>query len=254
MDERGPALGVLGGMGPLATAEFLRTLYEVNLTPVEQHMPRVILDCDPGLLPDRTKAIRASDSHGARRLEQRLRGLCMAGAGPVVLACVTAHHFLTDIEPALRRRVISLTSVTAGELAARPGRFLVLATAGAREARVFERDPGWPAVASRVTWPGADDQERVHRLVYRMKQLQASPSDEVTRLAGRLRDRYDCDGVLLGCTEFHLHARALTDSAGPGGVLDPLRCVAAALPQYLADPTCARPPPGAHRVKERLPC
>lgn len=49
-------LGILGGMGPLASAEFLRTLYELNITYPEQNSLSCILLSDP-TIPDRTQAI-----------------------------------------------------------------------------------------------------------------------------------------------------------------------------------------------------
>lgn len=226
-------LGVLGGMGPLATAQFIRTIYEFNLAPVEQSMPRVLADCDPGLLPDRTQAIRAHwESRMAARLDERLRRLSDAGATRTVLACVTAHHFLGQVSPPVRAKVISLTSVMVQALAQASGPLVLLATRGAREARIFEREPGWLDVAGKVVLPAPPDQELVHGLVYRIKQSLATPS-EVIGVTGELCERYGCGGVILGCTEFHLHSGTLTDRYGPAGVVDPLRSIAAELPRYL---------------------
>ncbi|MBD2773824.1 hypothetical protein [Iningainema tapete] len=39
-------LGILGGMEPLASAEFLQTIYEENLTDIEQELPACILYSD----------------------------------------------------------------------------------------------------------------------------------------------------------------------------------------------------------------
>jgi aspartate racemase len=233
METSRGALGVLGGMGPLATAEFIRTIYETNLAPVEQSMPRVITDCDPGLLPDRTQAISdRDDARLARRLEERLRRLSAAGATRTVLACVTAHHFLGRVSPGPRDQVISLITVMVQALAQAPDPVVLLATRGTLQARIFQREPGWLEVASRVVVPAPADQDLIHRLVYRAKQLQAG-ADEVTALTDRLCERYGCAGVALGCTEFHLYGRALTARYGPARVVDPLRHVAAGLPRYL---------------------
>lgn len=48
-------LGVLGGMGPLASAEFLKTIYECSVAGGEQRSPSVIMYSDP-TFPDRTEA------------------------------------------------------------------------------------------------------------------------------------------------------------------------------------------------------
>ena len=47
------SLGILGGMGPLTSAEFLKTIYEVNISGPEQDAPACVLYSDPSV-PDRT--------------------------------------------------------------------------------------------------------------------------------------------------------------------------------------------------------
>jgi aspartate racemase len=52
-----PVLGVLGGMGGLASAEFVRTVYEISgeVCSREQDAPVVVMYSDP-TFPDRTEA------------------------------------------------------------------------------------------------------------------------------------------------------------------------------------------------------
>ncbi|WP_248959195.1 aspartate/glutamate racemase family protein [Sphaerisporangium perillae] len=217
-------LGVLGGMGPLASAEFLKTLYHANLRSYEQDMPRVLLDSDPGF-PDRTQAV---DGPGAQeigdRLTLRLGDLLARGATRLVMACFTAHHFLPLVDPAVRRRLTSLVDVTLTELDHAEGRFLLLCTEGTRRARIFENAPLWDRVAGRVALPGELDQELVHRMVYRMKRHGAL--GDIAPAVDRLRARYGCSGVILGCTEFHLVADRLVALRGEGNVIDALRAIA----------------------------
>ena len=51
-------IGVLGGMGPMASAEFLKTVYTCCRGEVEQEFPVVMVYSDP-TIPDRTSAFRA---------------------------------------------------------------------------------------------------------------------------------------------------------------------------------------------------
>ncbi|WP_327688682.1 aspartate/glutamate racemase family protein [Streptomyces tubercidicus] len=218
-------LGVLGGMGPLASAEFLRTLYAGEWHGPEQSRPRVLLDSDPAF-PDRTEAIRQGRAREmTERLEDRLSQLLERGADQVVVVCFTAHHFLPLVDPALRGRVVSLVETTAAELAGATGRFLMLSTEGTRRARIFESQPGWDAVAPRVVRPDEDDQARVHHLIYRMKRHGPLPHEALPEVA-RLMRRHDCTGVILGCTEFHLVSRELTKRYGPARTVDALRTLA----------------------------
>ncbi len=225
-------LGLLGGMGPLASAEFLRTLYATRWEGPEQGRPRVLLDSDPAF-PDRTEAIRLGRvMEMTGRLETRIRSLVAGGADQVVVVCFTAHHFLGLIDPALRAVVVSLVETTVHQLALVPGRFLMLSTEGTERARIFENAPGWDALAHRVVRPTADDQGAVHELIYRMKHEGPLPRAALS-LVGRLLPQYACTGVVLGCTEFHLVSGALAARYGQGRVIDPLRTLAA---RFAAEP------------------
>ncbi|MEV0230720.1 aspartate/glutamate racemase family protein [Nonomuraea sp. NPDC050786] len=227
-------LGVLGGMGPLASAEFLKTLYETNLRTPEQDMPRVLLDSDPAF-PDRTSAVGgpAAPELG-RRLDRSLGELLSRGASALVMACFTAHHFLPLVRPAVRARVTSLVDLTVAGLERAEGKHLMLCTRGTRDTRLFEDAPGWGGVAHRVALPVESDQELVHRLIYRLKA--DGDRAEAAAEVDRLRRRYGCSGVVLGCTEFHLIARPLADRCGDGNVVDALRTVARTLPALLTTP------------------
>lgn len=228
----GGTLGVLGGMGPLASAAFLRTVYDLHSGGPEQVLPRVLLDSDPGF-PDRTEVIRGGgEREFAERLQLRLGELRAAGVTRTVIACFTAHHFLPLIDPLVRADVVSIVDMTLAAVAARPGTFLLLSTRGTRQARIFQNAPGWPAVSGRIAFPGDDDQDRVHRIVYEMKR--AGGSEHAVDVIDELRGRYRCDGVIAGCTEFHLVSQQLIDRCGQGGVVDALRQVALDVHRLLA--------------------
>jgi aspartate racemase len=224
------ALGILGGMGPLASARFLRTVYEMKVTVREQDMPRILLDSDPAI-PDRTTAVLAGPAAVERVtavLAARLRGLLDGGADRVVVACFTAHHFLDGIDAHLRRPVLSLIDRAVADLRTTPGRLLLLATDGTRAARVFERARHWPTVAERVVLPEGADQSRVHRMVYELKRG-GSHSSALTEVGALVR-RHGCTGVVLGCTELHLVWPQLVARYGRRNVVDALLSIAEKVP------------------------
>lgn len=89
-------LGVLGGMGPLATADFLAKLVaETPATRDQDHIPYVAWSVPQ--IPDRPAAIL----HGGESpLPQMLRGIAIlkqAGATAVAIACNTAHYWYDDL-------------------------------------------------------------------------------------------------------------------------------------------------------------
>lgn len=229
-------LGILGGMGPYASAEFLRTIYETaderHGPSAEQELPHCLLDSDPAF-PDRTEAILSGrDREFTERLRHRLQSLADQGATRIVLTCVTAHHFTRWLGPELRDRLISLVEVVLDDLeVGGDGPFLMLATSGTRAAKVFESNPRWPAVAHRVLLPPSGTQDEIHRLLYRLKREPVR-----AELAGQVEElvvQYGCRGVIAGCTEVHLLTRWWQARGGGPLVLDPLRSIANDLPKLL---------------------
>lgn len=234
-------LGVLGGMGPLASAEFVNTIYEFHRGGREQELPRVVLDSDPAF-PDRTEAIRSGRTDEiTERLRCRVADLLSLGANRIVVACFTAHRFLRDLDPELLAPVVSLVDTAISELCHAEGTFLMLSTSGTRQAGIFQDSPRWALVANRVVLPTDRDQELVHRLVYRMKQRGAGP--EVLAEVDLLMTRYGCTGVVAGCTEFHLVSKDFVSAYGSANVVDALRSIAIGLPGLITQPL-ARPSQG----------
>lgn len=89
-------LGVLGGMGPLASAEFMVRL--TNLTPAykdQDHIPTVLWS-DPRV-PDRSTSIKNHDNLPLPWLEDGVRGLQAAGCDHIVIPCNTAHYWYDDL-------------------------------------------------------------------------------------------------------------------------------------------------------------
>src|SRR2546428_3051912 len=84
-------VAVIGGMGPLASAEFVNTVYEQATTDREQEMPRLVLWSDPSF-PDRTTALLDGRSDVlAGHLEHAIPQCDAMGAGQGVICCVTVH-------------------------------------------------------------------------------------------------------------------------------------------------------------------
>src|SRR5215216_2892794 len=139
-------LGVLGGMGPLASAEFVKTIYDYSLGEHEQLSPAVILYSDPSL-PDRTETLLG---HGHDALLQGLvtgmNRLCEAGASRIVICCVTAHYLLRNLPPHLREKVISLLDVISSSVAQAKKSHLLICTTGARHLGLFQRHREWDRI------------------------------------------------------------------------------------------------------------
>jgi aspartate racemase len=222
---RGEVLGIVGGMGPLASAEFMRTVYRCATWEREQDAPRILMDSNPAF-PDRTSAFLAGEEHTVSpMLEEVLAGLLERGATRLVICCMTAHHLLPRLPAELRRPVISVPEVIVGQLRRARGRYLMLCTKGTRYVSLFEREPGWEEVADRVVFPDAADQDLVHdELIYQIKRM-ADPASLVPMVRSLLA-RYHADGFIVGCSEIHLLANELHGGAEHPECIDPFLAIA----------------------------
>jgi aspartate racemase len=221
-------IGILGGMGPLASAEFLGTLYRSSITDREQDAPVCVMISDP-TFPDRTERILSGDTGElVERLAAALAELTRMGADAIVIPCVTVHHVLDQIPPDLRSRVVSLIDLLADEMVAVPCRRLLLTTIGTRRARIFERHRSWRKIAHSIELLSDEDQETLHGLIYRLKRGERDEA-RLDWLAA-LPSRYGTAGCIFGCTELHLVHREVAARLGKERILDPLLLAARKIP------------------------
>ena len=230
-DETGAnLLGVVGGLGPLASAEFLRTIYEHGLGAREQHAPAVVMLSDPSF-PDRTQTfLEGGDDILLARLATALGRLCEMGATRLVICCVTMHHVVPRLPPRLRERVVSLLDVIFDAVAAGRDEHLLVCSTGTRHMRVFERHDGWERARRRFVLPDEKDQDAIHHeLIYRVKRNEdlAAPA----ALLETLLAKYGVGSFVSGCTEVHLLTKLFARAdrpAGAVGCVDPLDIIARA--------------------------
>lgn len=94
-------LGVIGGLGPMATAYFMELVTTMTDAPRDQeHLPMLVASAP--YIPDRTAHILDNTQPDPTPvMEQVGRSLLSAGAEVLAIPCITAHHFLPRLEKAL---------------------------------------------------------------------------------------------------------------------------------------------------------
>lgn len=135
------SLGVLGGMGPLAGAQF--AVRVVQLTPAacdQDHIP--LLLCNDPRIPDRSTAWVAG---GPTPLPAMLRGIGMlqdAGADCIAIPCNTAHLWFDQLQGATGARLLHIVEAVVRDLRRQgihAGRVGVLATRATLETGLYQR-------------------------------------------------------------------------------------------------------------------
>jgi aspartate racemase len=108
-------IGILGGMGPLATADLYSKIIQVTpATTDQQHLP-VIIYADPSV-PDRTAALLYGGEDPTPALIFGAQKLVSAGADFIVIPCNTAHAFIDRIRPACSIPVVNMIEESAAEV------------------------------------------------------------------------------------------------------------------------------------------
>ena len=223
-----PVLGVLGGLGPLASAEFLKTIYECSLAGREQEAPIVMLLSDP-THPDRTtEFLRQSYDPLLRRLIDSLCDLRDLNASRIVICCVTYHYLLPRVPRELRERVVSLLDVIFERILSVRKKHLLFCTKGTRQMQLFESHPCWPAAKQFFVLPNEEDQEVIHDLIYGHIKSN-KPVHTLLPEFEALMAKYEVDRFIAGCTEIHLLAKHFAISNGNQqgySCIDPLTIIA----------------------------
>ena len=218
--------GVLGGMGPLASAEFVNSIYDSCVSEREQTLPVVLMISDPSF-PDRSEAIINGNEPALRRhLRARLEELVALGSTRLVICCVTAHCLVPRLPSALSQKVVSLVNTIVNEVAHRGGVHLMLCSKGTRHVKLFESHPRWREVNSNVLMPDDADQREVHKIIYDVKRGRAEQR-HLTFITSLMR-KYQADSIIAACTEFHVSMKyGRLWRAGTPECIDPLSTIAA---------------------------
>ena len=201
-------VGVIGGVGPLATAYFLQLV--VHLTKAERdqdHLDMVVLN--HASIPDRTAYILDSSAPDpgpvlaadAQRLER-------FGVSFLVMPCNTAHYFTQQVLDAVAVPLLSIidTAVDASiERASGLADVGLLATAGTIVSEVYLE--AFRKRGVQLIVPDDDDQTIVNRVIY--EQVKAGEPVDIAALRG-VAEHLVVRGarvVLLGCTELSVVAQ-----------------------------------------------
>ncbi len=195
-------VGVLGGMGPLATADFYAKLVRLTPARTDQDHLRVLIDSNPKI-PDRTARLEGKGPDPTPHLVATAQALERAGAEVIAIPCNSAHAYLAAIRQSVRVPVLDIMAEVAAAAAAltpRPRAIGLLATPGTVRARLYHRALATRGIA--VVEPTAVEEEDVRAAITAVKAGDLGPAARV-----RLHDvaaaliRRGAAAIVLGCTE-----------------------------------------------------
>ena len=215
-------LGVIGGLGPMATAYYLELVIRMTDAKCDQEHPEIIILNIPSI-PDRTAFIldkSQEDPLGPMvELGKQLKSL---GATVVATPCITAHYFHEALQDGIGLPVIHAIRATAELLRGSGVRKVgLMATDGTVQSGIFQRQV--EACGMEIVLPSQEGQKGVMTLIY--DQVKAGLEPDMS-LFGSIRDELFCNGaqvIVLGCTELSLLKK---DYDLGTGILDALEVLA----------------------------
>lgn len=225
----GKILGILGGMGPLATAHLFQKIISCTRADSDQEHIRIFIDNNTGV-PDRTASLLDGGEDPRPYLIESARKLEAMGADFLIMPCNTAHAFYEDIVDAIHILFLNMIEETARFVRAEfPDTIRVglLSTAGTCKTGVYDRV--FKKYGLEVRKPSADDQKAVTALIYGIKQGHLDRGlKEFYGTVEHLRTD-GLDVFVLGCTELSV---AYDVKCFKGLFVDPVHVIATAAIRY----------------------
>ena len=131
-------LGIIGGMGPLATADLFRMIIENTKSDTDAGHIRIFVDNNPQI-PDRTASILGNGISPVPEIVHSGNLLEKIGADILLLPCNTSHYYFEEIQRQLHSELINMVQETVNDISKKGIKKVgLLATVGTIKGQVFD--------------------------------------------------------------------------------------------------------------------
>lgn len=196
-------LGIIGGMGPKATAVFYDRIVErTKATSDQEHLDLIILN--HATLPDRTEAILHGEKHSfLQAIKGDLALLEQAGVANIAVPCNTFHYFYDDVQAMTRIPIIHMINETVSEIYKTYGanaKVGLLATKGTIQSGIYKKSCEQYNIELYI--PDEVLQDQTMNIIYQqVKGTGNADGTELEELIQHLLTEQGCSCVIIGCTE-----------------------------------------------------
>jgi aspartate racemase len=228
-------IGVLGGMGPAATVDFLGKI--VDATPAgrdQDHVP-VILHGVPQI-PDRSSAIEEGSDAPYLPMLAGLRLLERSGADVIAIPCNTAHHWYDRLARTTPVEIIHIVDAVRAEVIARkmPDALTLLATRGTIASGLYQnRMKGCPFT---LTAPDESIQNIIDDIITAVKAGDLAMAELQAGFAAHRLEEGGAGTLILACTELPVAFCSVSKALSIIDATDALAraCVSASMDTWLS--------------------
>ncbi len=226
-------VGIIGGMGPLATYDLAEKILNNTAADCDQDNVPVLIDCNTRIA-DRTAAILHGGDDPLPEMKKSAERLEAAGADVLMMACNTAHFFYDSICEAVKVPVLHMPGLTAQILLERGVKKAgVLATDGTCQSGVYGR--ALEEAGIEPVYLSPEKQEIIMSLIYdyvKAGRLDFSELD-LDAVLSEMRDK-GAEILILGCTELPVAFGIIGETDIP--VIDPTDVLARAAVRFSGAP------------------
>jgi len=219
-------IGILGGMGPEATADLYLRIIKTTPAKRDQDHPRVIIYSN-SKVPDRTAAILGTGPNPMPELIRAGKRLEEAGADFIIIPCNTAHYFIDQLQKELRvpiLHMIKLSATKSKEFYPNVKKAGILATDGTVKSGLYKSAYG--ELEIEVLEPTPESQAEVMKAIYQyIKAGNLIDGDLLLRSVANKLIAAGAEMIICGCTEVSL---VLKEGDLTVPILDPLQVLAEA--------------------------
>ena len=202
-------VGLIGGLGPAATVDLYDKIVKATPAKIDQEHIKLVVEQNPQI-PDRTAALLHGGEDPTIALYNCAKRLEKDGCDAIIVPCNTAHAFVPYLERHLGIPFINMQQTALDEIARKLGetaRIGLLATSGTVQTGIYSEKAQSMGLPMFV--PDHEHQERVMASIYGPKGAKAGYTDGICKedllsAAKYLVEKYDCNCLILGCTELPL--------------------------------------------------
>lgn len=197
--EKRKTVGIIGGMGPAATALLFQKIIDYTNASSDSEHIHIIIDNCPSI-PDRTTAILNGENTPAKVICEIGRKLEMYGAELIAIPCNTSHYFYSYIQQQLNIPVVNMIEETAKECVLNGFQKVgVLATTGTCQTGTYDCE--LKKYEIEVIYPSEEGQKRLMEIIY--DQIKAGEFLNTDIFEPYLEEmkQQGAEAFILGCTE-----------------------------------------------------
>ena len=194
-------LGVIGGMGPLATVKFYdKVVLNTDAHNDNEHIDLVVLN--HSTMPDRTRCIiEKKDLEFLNVIKKDLEILDNIGVDVVAIPCNTSHYFYDEFSKYTNLKIINMIEETILEIKRRGVKQVaVFGTIGTLNSKVYDKYAQKYGIE--VKELSTDDKNSVMDIIYNIKETNNLENKEFIEILNKYCDK-DTIGI-IACTELSL--------------------------------------------------